>query len=336
MTLSTQSSSSASPSSFNSCGDSVDIDSFLNFDPTLYPSPARSPVVNRSKSAVGQHPTLSSSSSYASTQSSQSQTFSGPSHQYEQYKQQTGLPLGGLANTLAFNENSMAFGGINSGFVMPSESFFDTGLGNDMYKFNSFDGRHLSVGDGTELDLDMDSPSNESLPPYFYPNVKNEFVDPNALGGQEEPPSSQNNVTRMYPGMHQQAALAKAQQEKQQQEMLRQQQQQKQMEAQRAQSQPRAHPPTDPVVEERISRLLQQMRKSSSAGSPDDEASTPTAHNQLSKLKKEEDDMDEDERLLASEEGKKLSSKERRQLRNKVSARAFRSRRKGTLSQAML
>ena len=33
--------------------------------------------------------------------------------------------------------------------------------------------------------------------------------------------------------------------------------------------------------------------------------------------------------FLASEEGKKLSSKERRQLRNKVSARAFRSRRKG-------
>ena len=46
-------------------------------------------------------------------------------------------------------------------------------------------------------------------------------------------------------------------------------------------------------------------------------------------MRKEEDDMDEDERLLASEEGKKLSSKERRQLRNKVSARAFRSRRKG-------
>ncbi|KAK9378182.1 uncharacterized protein V2V93DRAFT_376440 [Kockiozyma suomiensis] len=37
---------------------------------------------------------------------------------------------------------------------------------------------------------------------------------------------------------------------------------------------------------------------------------------------------DDDERLLASEEGKKLSSKERRQLRNKVSARHFRLRRK--------
>ncbi|KAK5001367.1 hypothetical protein LTR28_012737 [Elasticomyces elasticus] len=50
----------------------------------------------------------------------------------------------------------------------------------------------------------------------------------------------------------------------------------------------------------------------------------------ISRMRKEEEDMDEDERLLASDEGKKLSSKERRQLRNKVSARAFRSRRKGT------
>jgi hypothetical protein len=50
-------------------------------------------------------------------------------------------------------------------------------------------------------------------------------------------------------------------------------------------------------------------------------------------MRKEEEDMDEDERLLASEEGKKLSSKERRQLRNKVSARAFRSRRKEYISQ---
>jgi hypothetical protein len=62
--------------------------------------------------------------------------------------------------------------------------------------------------------------------------------------------------------------------------------------------------------------------------------SDPDALNQanmgnLPRAKKEDDEMDEDERLLASEEGKKLSSKERRQLRNKVSARAFRSRRKG-------
>ncbi|TGZ78434.1 hypothetical protein EX30DRAFT_373802 [Ascodesmis nigricans] len=53
----------------------------------------------------------------------------------------------------------------------------------------------------------------------------------------------------------------------------------------------------------------------------------------LDKQKKEQAEMDEDEKLLASEEGKKLSSKERRQLRNKVSARAFRSRRKEYISQ---
>ena len=73
------------------------------------------------------------------------------------------------------------------------------------------------------------------------------------------------------------------------------------------------------------------MRQNSVA-SADDDASTPTGNlPNVARLKKEEDEMDEDERLLASDEGKKLSSKERRQLRNKVSARAFRSRRKGTM-----
>lgn len=41
---------------------------------------------------------------------------------------------------------------------------------------------------------------------------------------------------------------------------------------------------------------------------------------------------DEDEKILASEEGKRLNPRERRQLRNKVSARNFRVRRKGMLS----
>ena len=73
------------------------------------------------------------------------------------------------------------------------------------------------------------------------------------------------------------------------------------------------------------------MRQNSVTSSHDD-APTPNANggqSHLARQRKDEEDMDEDERLLASEEGKKLSSKERRQLRNKVSARAFRSRRKG-------
>jgi hypothetical protein len=48
----------------------------------------------------------------------------------------------------------------------------------------------------------------------------------------------------------------------------------------------------------------------------------------LLKLKTAED---EDEKMLASEEGRRLNPRERRQLRNKVSARNFRVRRKGML-----
>lgn len=93
----------------------------------------------------------------------------------------------------------------------------------------------------------------------------------------------------------------------------------------------RSTSPQDPIVEERISRLLDQMRHNS-AVSIEDDGGSPGASGEagrIARMKKDEDDMDEDERLLASDEGKKLSSKERRQLRNKVSARAFRSRRKG-------
>lgn len=38
--------------------------------------------------------------------SSQQQTFSGPSFQYDAHRQQTGLPVGGLANTHAVNQTS--------------------------------------------------------------------------------------------------------------------------------------------------------------------------------------------------------------------------------------
>jgi hypothetical protein len=89
-------------------------------------------------------------------------------------------------------------------------------------------------------------------------------------------------------------------------------------------------------MDESISRLLNQMRHSSVASSHDDgedDATTPNANGHSYRSRKDEEDMDEDEKLLASEEGKKLSSKERRQLRNKVSARAFRSRRKEYIGQ---
>ena len=60
--------------------------------------------------------------------------------------------------------------------------------------------------------------------------------------------------------------------------------------------------------------------------------STNNDHTTRRTRTEEEDTMNEDERLLASEAGKKLSSKDRRRLRNKISAKAHRSRRRGMCS----
>jgi hypothetical protein len=82
--------------------------------------------------------------------------------------------------------------------------------------------------------------------------------------------------------------------------------------------------------QERISQVLYSIHQSSIAvtcNAIDTQTPNTLAHSHCS----EKEDIDEDERLLTSEEGKKLSNKERQQLRNKVSARAFRSRRKGKL-----
>ena len=221
---------------------------------------------------------------------------------------------------------------------------------------------YLAMGTSSglnEMDLEMASPDTQ-LPVYFFPSKEdNEYVDPNAIGGREESPVStpiQSNVGRMYPGMHQQqaqqAALAKAEQQRSQQrriqEIRQQQIQQRQQEQQQhasatmaaqngagQQQNPNAHEQKDMHVERTISSLLQKMRQSSVTSNEDD-AATPNANGAMQRMKKDEDDMDDDERLLASEEGKKLSSKERRQLRNKVSARAFRSRRKGSYMDARI
>jgi hypothetical protein len=173
--------------------------------------------------------------------------------------------------------------------------------------------------------MEFHSPGSE--PAYFYPESSSpEFINPSAIGSVL--PTQTNNAGRVWPGMHQQqAALAKAQAQQKQQQQLIQQQRQQSMAPQQRQR-PRAHTQTDPIVEEKISQLLNSMRQSS-VDSNNDETPQMSAH----RMRKEEEDMDEDERLLASEEGKKLSSKERRQLRNKVSARAFRSRRKEYISQ---
>ena len=321
----------AGMSTLNSTFD-ADIDSFLDLDQTFTPS-ADPPDLSKGKTPVTARPSLSSSNGSLFASSQSQQKFSGPSFQYDSYRQQTGLPVGGLANTFALNQASgLQYTGSNHGFIMPSET-----LNVPLSDLDDFDfSRHPST-DLSDMDFETDSPS-EALPAMFYPSGSSsagEFINPTALSGQEESPTYSPPIQRMYPGMHTQqaaqAAQAKAQQAAKQQEMLRQQNQrqvpgQKPLPSQKAQAQ------KDPHVEESISRLLNQMRQSSASSSNEDDAPTPTANLQhISHFKKNIEDMDEDELLLASEEGKKLSSKERRQLRNKVSARAFRSRRKGAL-----
>ena len=319
-------------------GACFDPDSFINYDQTVVPTPSISPLSPRSKCAGT--PTPSSNNPISQYPIQPTQQFAGPSHQYAQYRQQAGLPVGALANTFALNQvDQFSYGRSQQfyGAMPPSDGYFGmtANTGEDYLDFGS------TSGLGSSIDMDLDF--NNNSPTNDFPLLNSSFVNPAAIGGEESTrqslPPQAPHPGRVWPGMHQQqAALAKAQAEAQQQ-----QQQQRTLATQKplpsthsrqaSRSGSSAKPPTDPIVEESISRLLNQMRHSSVASSnDDDDAATPTGNGTLSnsaRLRKDEEDMDEDERLLASEEGKKLSSKERRQLRNKVSARAFRSRRKG-------
>jgi bZIP-type transcription factor MBZ1 len=301
----------------------ADMDKFIDLDQNGVSSSSTSPD-SRSSSSAGQS---STESTFGSSKSQQ--TFSGPSFQYDSYKQQTGLPVGGLANTFALNQaTGMQYNGYGNGFIMPMETLNVPLTNLDEFDFASYP--------SMDMDLEADSPTDN----LFYSNAsfsKGAFVDPTTLLGHERASSSTAApVQRMYPGMHSQlAAQAKAQQAQKQ--VMTGQQTKETPQGQRPlPSTSKTQPAKDPHVEESISRLLNQMRQSSVV-SLDGDFSTPTSNlPHLARLKKDEDEMDEDERLLASEEGKKLGSKERRQLRNKVSARAFRSRRKGEPTLALL
>jgi len=290
-----------------------DLDAFVNYD--------QSEPTQMSSSATDVKPVsalLHDHSDFASNAS----TFSGPSYQYDSHRQQTGLPMGAYHSTLAINQaQGLHYRPGNHGFVMPTQT-----LNMPLTDLGDFDfSRPLDQGD---MDFDTESPAD--IPSMFYSGDGQSSISPAA----PIPP-------RIYPGMHtQQANQAKIQAAQRQQEMIKQQQQRQLPAGQRPlpASTPKSQAPVpvtkDPHVEESISRLLNRMRQSSTLSAGDDDDASPSGGmSNMPRLKRDEDDMDEDERLLNSEEGKKLSSKERRQLRNKVSARAFRSRRKEYINQ---
>ncbi|KAF2276827.1 uncharacterized protein EI97DRAFT_433060 [Westerdykella ornata] len=149
-----------------------------------------------------------------------------------------------------------------------------------------------------------------------------EYIQPSAI---TRPPAA--GVGTLRPGDHQKALLA--QQQAQQAAAMQRRQSQQQAQAQLMDSHPQnTHfNGVNDTAERTISRVLQQFRQE--AQSSTQPAPRPGAQD----TNREEDDldMDADEKFLNSEEGKKLSSKERRQLRNKVSARHFRTRRKAMI-----
>lgn len=295
----------------------LDLSDYDNMN--TFPSPAMSPS-SAGKNQFPARPTVSAVQTPAVASTTQP-AMSGPSHQYELYKQQTGIVPGALASTLAVNQANTQVSGYNSGFSLD----YMNGMSpeNEMFDFNAPTGLN-SQASSSGLDMDMEfesSPDNQ----FFFQGT--ETINPNAINGQESPitPAQPSTVGRLWPGMHTQAAaVAKAQaQQRQQQHMM-----QSQQRPQQARPRTKSAQPTDPIVEQKITQLLNSMR-----AKPASDSESPMPHMNLPRTRKDEDDMDEDERLLASEEGKKLSSKERRQLRNKVSARAFRSRRKEYITQ---
>ncbi|KIW85013.1 hypothetical protein Z517_00401 [Fonsecaea pedrosoi CBS 271.37] len=297
-----------------------DYDSFLNLENEFTPA-TTSPDI-KSVPMLTPQSSIPGSATFAS--SSTPTTFPGPSFQYDRYHQQTGIPIGALASTFNINKaTGLQYHEGNGGFIMPTET-----LNMPLSDLDEFDFSRNPA----DMDFETDSPNGL---PMFYSEAGSgptQFVSPTTLVSQNTTTSAPK---RIYPGMHsQQAAQAKAQQAQKQEQIARQQQPHPQSQKPLPGSVTvKTQPAKDPLVEESISKVLNRMRQASAVSMSDDDNSPVTGMSNMPRLKKDEDDMDEDERLLASEEGKKLSSKERRQLRNKVSARAFRSRRKEYISQ---
>ncbi|RPB20437.1 hypothetical protein L211DRAFT_518666 [Terfezia boudieri ATCC MYA-4762] len=180
--------------------------------------------------------------------------------------------------------------------------------------------------------LDMDAQLNAMMPAYFFPEVSGGTVDPATILGANTiapemgveykyipQPPPQFDGKRLYAGIHTQRAAYNKDLENQRRLM-----------EQAKKNAPAPVLQSELTIDQRIDAVLNRIKPTKivpSASSP----SQTLPH--IARMKKDEEEMDEDERLLASEEGKKLSSKERRQLRNKVSARAFRSRRKEYIGQ---
>lgn len=299
---------------------SAQLDNFGDYDSIISPSySSRSSLSAHSPGSTPPHSAVHAQRNFSGNQNlhlqqqrqqqqlqqqQQQQQLQGPSFPYDNFPQQTGPPLNYMPSSVS------------------SFSSLDLGLDDSLTAMDGMQSSESNMGFGEE--------SLFSTPAFFFPENASEdtYATSSSMsaGSTMVPAMDRLNSgpiipgatlpagRKVYAGIHQQHAY------EQQQALLARQKRKAELKAQQS-------APEDPT-NARISKLLESM-KAKPAGPPNPgQIAKHLPH--IAKLKKEEDEMDEDERLLASEEGKKLSSKERRQLRNKVSARAFRSRRKGS------
>lgn len=252
---------------------------------------------------------------------------SDSTHEYDLYRQQMGTLPSANSSIFAMNQlQECAFTSQEDG----DDDFLD------LQTIPNCEGAQNS----SEIDVDFDSSTSE--PAYFHPTLTNiALTDLNTVSGQQLylPPTQRDDINCLWPGINQPQTFTEIQPKHEsttQHSRLRSTSQgllnRYSSPVMRTISPIKVvSPPRDPIVEEKITQLLKSIRQTNQ----ELEISGEHAISNFStrSLSKKEEEMDEDEKLLASEEGKKLSSKERRQLRNKVSARAFRSRRKEYINQ---
>jgi chemotaxis protein histidine kinase CheA len=263
------------------------------------------------------------------------QQMRGPTHNYSEYRQATSIVVDPLAlqTTLQATQNT----GYN--FYDPIDTSM---VDQDANIYN------------TAVPSFPDNLSVSPLLPQLGESPQATSAN-NSFASEPSTPLVQNNSqVRCYPGIHSQQQAARyqsmeqrAQQVQEEQRWMQRQQSQElfTQPSQAGRSQMMGSPPAptlsagqslnpsatapakDPLRERVINQVLSDLRNAASL------PAASVASDDLDRLRKEakeeEDDMDPDAKLLNSEEGKKLPAMKRRQLRNKVSARAFRSRRKG-------
>jgi hypothetical protein len=216
--------------------------------------------------------------------------ITGPTHEYGLFRQQTGMPKGGLHSMMAESGPQSTLTEVTAQFASLGHSPIDWNLSSANPAMANLDVDMLSCSDGVHSGNRFES---DEVPP-------------------DRPP-------KVYPGFH----------TAQQQQRLQQQQQQQQHQSQRQHQQVSDQQQTNAV----ITRVLNDIRQNSQSLPPlPADGREPTVAT-LAKAKKEWDEMDEDERKLHGPEAKNMTPKEKRQLRNKVSARHFRTRRKNQLAE---